>query len=341
MANLAEAAEETEPEAEGRAAGDLFEYDIKQSVTIGKNQSALVPILQARIDAEKVTVWSEGSDAPRRALWLTNSSGETLDAGSFNILESEVFAGEGLLDAVHQDEKRLISYAADPAVRIKVIDEPSDKPISKIIINKGVIITTHEQREKKTYKISNSDVALRQVVIEHAARSGWKLADNLKPVESTVSFHRFEVKVDPKQSAELVVEEYHPESARLELTDLDSDFVAVLTKQQRVTPAMDQAFRRILDQKNVIAGFETQLNARKQEVEAISKDQARIRENLKALKSSAEEKSLVLRYTRQLNAQEDRLAALSAQIASLQEKHQQAEERLDQTLNEITLSETF
>ena len=59
--------------------GDLFEYRIKQPVTIHKNQSALVPILQARVDAEKVTLWSSRQPRPLRALWLTNSSGLTLD----------------------------------------------------------------------------------------------------------------------------------------------------------------------------------------------------------------------------------------------------------------------
>jgi len=340
-AELSSAMEEEEPEAEAKGVGDLFEYDIKQNVTIGKNQSALVPILQAHVDAEKVTVWNDDSEAARRALWLTNTSGETLDGGTFNVLESETFAGEGLLEAVHQGERRLISYAADPAVRIKMEEESSDKPVSKVVIIKGMMTTIHEQREKKTYKISNSDVAARQVVIEHPARSGWKLADNLKPEESTPSFHRFKVQVGPKQSADLAVEEYHPKYSQVALTNLTSDFVAVLTKQQRVTPAMERVFRRILDQKNGIAGLEAQLNARQHEIEEISNDQARIRENMKALKGSAEEKTLVQRYTGQLNAQEDRLAALRSQIASLREKHQQAQEALDQVLNEITLTETF
>ncbi|PYV21196.1 MAG: hypothetical protein DMG24_20355 [Acidobacteria bacterium] len=115
--------EEEEPEAEGKGVGELFEYDVKQNVTIGKNQSALVPILQARIDAEKVTLWNEDSKEALRALWIMNASGETLDAGSFNVLESETFAGQGLLDPVHAGEKRLASYAADPAVRVRVEED--------------------------------------------------------------------------------------------------------------------------------------------------------------------------------------------------------------------------
>jgi len=210
-----------------------------------------------------------------------------------------------------------------------------------VVIYKGVMVTTRQQREKKTYRISNSDAAVRQVIIEHPARAGWKLADDLKPDESSASFHRFKVKVEPKQSAEIAVEEYHPEITELALTSLTSDQVAVLTEQKRVTPAMEQAFRRVLDQKTAIANLEAQLKARQQEIEGIGTDQTRLRENMKALKGSAEERALLQRYTRQLDAQEDRLAALRSQVSDLTEKREQAGGRLDQIMSEISLNETF
>lgn len=53
-AEVEEAREESEPVAEGNALGDLFEYKLKERVTIRKNQSALVPILQTDIAAERV-----------------------------------------------------------------------------------------------------------------------------------------------------------------------------------------------------------------------------------------------------------------------------------------------
>jgi uncharacterized coiled-coil protein SlyX len=341
LVGVAEKMEEELPEAEGKQIGDLFEYDIKQAVTIDKNQSALVPIVQARIAAEKVTLWNADSVAALRALWLTNTSGQTLDAGSFNVLEGDTFAGQGLLDALHPEEKRLVSYAPDPALHVQVEENFSEKPISKIVINKGVMLTTREQRQSKTYKLSNSDVTAREVILEHPARSLWKLADNLKPEESSASYYRFRVKVNPKQSAELVVEEHKPETATLALTNLTSNQVEVLTREQRLTPAMEQAFRRVLDQKNAIADLDAQLHTRQQEIDSLGADQARLRENMKALKGSAEEKALTERYTRELNAQEDRLAALHSQISELKGKREQAAQRLDQILNEISLSETF
>lgn len=112
--------------------------------------------------------------------------------------------------------------------------------------------------------------------------------------------------------------------------------MVLLTQQNRITPAIQDTFRRVLDQKNQLSSLETQIRSRQQEVEAITKDQARLRENMKELKGSAEEKALLQRYTRQLDSQEDRLNALSKEIAELQEKQE-----LDQMVQQITLDESF
>jgi hypothetical protein len=339
-------------EAESRGVGEMFEYSIKQKITIGKNQSALVPILQSHIDVEKVTLWSfqgdNGDDdsdeklgRPLRALWITNSSGLTLDSGSFNILEGDTFAGEGLIDTVRPSERRLLSYAADTAVHIKADRESSEKPVSHVRIAKGMMVLTREQREILKYTIRNSDTSPRQVVIEHPVREGWKLAEGPKPEETSASFYRFRVSVASAQTAELSVEEYHPQEASYQLTNLNNDQVILLTQQGRISPALQDAFRRILDQKNQVGSLETQLRARQQEMEAITKDQARLRENMKTLKGSSEEKALLQRYTRQLDSQEDRLNTLNKEIADLQERHTQAQQQLDQMVQQITLDESF
>jgi hypothetical protein len=328
-------------EAEAKAVGDFFEYDLKEKVTIGKNQSALVPILQARIDAEKVTLWNEDSDEPLRALWLNNTSGMEFDAGSFNILDEGTFAGEGMIDAVRPGQKRLISYAADSAVKIKVDDESSAKPYSRVVIAKGVMTLTLQAHKTKTYTISNADSAPRDVIIEHPARLDWELGVGVKPEETAVSFYRFRVKVEPRASGKLVVVEYQPQTMEVKLTNLSSDFIAVLTEQKRLTPEMEQAIKRVLDQKGVIAGFDEQIKSRQQEVASITADQGRIRENMKALKGTPEEKALLQRYTGQLNEQEDRLAALRSQTADLTAKRQQAADQLDKILAEISLDQSF
>jgi hypothetical protein len=328
-------------EAEGKTAGDFFEYKIKQKINIGKNQSALVPILQAHIEAEKVTLWNEGS-APLRALWIKNTSGQVLDAGSFNVLEADTFAGEGVLETILPDERRLLSYAGDSAVHVKYTADDTEKPFSRVRIAKGIMLLTKEQRRLNKFSIRNTDTDPRQVIVEYPAEEGWELTPSTpKPEESSESYHRFRVPVVAGKTAELTVESVHPEETRYELTNLDDDQVALLVQQKRMTPAMQQAFDRILKQKEKVDELGIQISERKRESDQIGTDQNRIRENMKALKGSSEEKSLLQRYVGQLDGQESRLATLRQESSDFTAQQNQARAELDRMIMEVNLDETF
>ncbi len=337
-------AEGEEPEAEAKGLGDNFEYKLKQKITIGKNQSALVPILQSKIDAEKVTLWTAGSDNVLRALWIKNTSGLTLDGGSFNLIDADAFAGEGVLETIHPDERRLISYAADPAVHIVDRTQEEERPVSRVRMTKGILIATQELRSSHKFVIRNADTAPRQVVIEYPVRSGWKLVDGVKPEETTANFYRFRVPVEAGKSGELLVEEYNPQDTRYELANLEDEQVKQLTllvADNRITPALKEAMQRVLQKKNDIARLEDQSSERKRQMEAIEKDQARLRENMKALKGSAEERALIQRYTRELDSQEDRLAALRKEKEDLESKQELVQKELETMVGQIVLDERF
>jgi len=216
-------AEGEAPEAEAKGLGDNFEYKLKQKITIGKNQSALVPILQSKIDAEKVTLWTAGSNDVLRALWIKNTSGLTLDGGSFNLIDANAFAGEGILETIHPDERRLISDAADPAVHIADRALEEQKPVSRVRMTKGILIATHELRSSHKYVIRNADTTPRDVVVEYQVRSDWKLIDTLKPDETTTNSYRFRVPVEAGKSSELLVEEYSPQDTQYQLASLEDE----------------------------------------------------------------------------------------------------------------------
>jgi hypothetical protein len=265
-----------------------------------------------------------------------------LDAGSFNVLEADTFAGEGVLETIHPDERRLLSYAGDAAVHVKYTDESSDKPYSRIRILKGVMTLTKQQRAASKFTIHNADTDSRQVIVEFPTQQGWSLAPGTpQPEESSESFYRFRVPVEAGKTGELTVETIHPEQETYELTNLDDDEITLLVQQQRMTPAMKQAFDGLLKQKEKIAGITAQINQRKQESDQITADQNRIRENMKALKGSSEEKTLLQRYVSQLDSQENRLATLRKEATEFTAQQNAASTELDRMIEEVNLEENF
>jgi hypothetical protein len=312
-AEVEEAREETEPIAEGNTLGDLFEYKLKERVTIRKNQSALVPILQTDIAAERVSLWSEslGVARPLRALWVNNASSLTLDGGSFSVLDSNTFAGEGLVEAIKPGERRLLSYATDLGLLVDAKLESAREHVTRVRIYRGTMTTTSEDREKKTYIVRNEDTTSRTLVIEHPARPEWKLReDGSKPEEKASGLYRFRLNVEPKKTERLVVNEAKPLYSQYELNAVTNDLIELLLRQKSINADIEKALRAITAQKKVVADFDAAIKEQQKAIDQIFSDQGRLRENMKALKGSAEEKTLLQRYTRQLDEEETQLDAL-------------------------------
>lgn len=329
--------ETTTTVAETQELGDLFEYKLKDRVTLRKNQSALVPILQARISAEKISVWNPAESSVLRALWIDNTSGLTLDGGSFNVLEEDAFAGEGLMDPIKPGEKRLLSYAADLGLLIDAKHKSQKQKITRVVIAHGAITQVSEERDERIYTIRNRDTSPRTVVIEHPSRPGWKLVDSPEPVESSASFHRFRLSADPKKTTTLTVKEYQPISTRYQLTNVTDSQIEFFLSQSAINGDVEKALRRVTAQKIAIGALDADIATRKTQIAAIAEDQQRVRENMRALKGSTEEKALVERYARELNSQEDRVQFLQREMLDLRQQRDAAQKSLNEMIENLQM----
>src|SRR5206468_10830784 len=133
----------------------------------------LVPILRHDVGADRVSVWNSRvpEGRPLRSLWLTNSSGSTLDGGSFSVLDAGAFAGEGLVDPMKPGEKRLLSYAIDLGVQVEPRNGDERQTVRRLTISRGTLVQQSEQSAKRVYTIRNNDTSERRIVIEHPLRA--------------------------------------------------------------------------------------------------------------------------------------------------------------------------
>jgi hypothetical protein len=325
--------------AQGQNLGDLFEYRVDGTVTIHKNQSALVPIVRADVGIERVSLWNERAGGPRplRSVWLTNSSGLTLDAGSFTVLEGSTFAGEGLVDSIKPGEKRLLSYAVDLGVQIEARRGDDQQRVSRIRINRGVAVQQSEQASRRVYTLRNNDTTARTVIVEHPIRPGWTLMKGAVPVETSLSAYRFAVQVEPKAVATLEVAERHPLDTNYSVSQLSDQQIAVFVRGSREDAQLAQALIPIQVKKAEIASVESEIEHRQAEANRIAEDQQRLRENMGALKGGAGEQQLLKRYVAQLNQQEDRIAVLRQENADLNQKLTRAQDELGSLIQTLTL----
>jgi hypothetical protein len=289
-----------------------------------------VPILSGDIDAEKVSLWNASSamSRPLRAVWVTNATGLTLDGGSFSVIDGDAFAGEGLMDSLKAGEKRLLSYAVDLGLQVDAKGETIPTKVSKVQFARGLMISTTEERLRRSYSARNEDTEPRTLVIEHPVRNGWTIGGTVTPAETTASWYRYRIPIQPKTSAMIVIDEVRPGQTQYAVTSITDDQVVVLVRDELISPAVEASLKQILAQKATIVRLDTEIQTKQREIQSIGSDQDRVRENMKSLKGSAEEKQLLQRYVKQLQDQEDRLETLRRELQSVTDDRQKAQAEL-------------
>jgi hypothetical protein len=310
---------------------DFFQYSLTQPVTIHKNESAMVPILQQDLPAEHVTLWSRNEPRPLRAVWLQNKSKLTLDSGSFSIFESGEFAGEGLLDPIHPGERRLLSYAADQAMRVKITDTQGKRTLHHLQIRKGLVVERHMDVTSITYSATNSADEDRVVLIEHPRHNnGWSLENGLKAAETTPDLYRFRLSVKAHGTEKLEVREHGPEYTQVSIDPNQNTNAYLLDLVKRV-PDVEAQLKPILDAQAKLADLDQSLAEAKTQEETAAKDEARDRENLTALKGN----DAARRFVEELNRAEDQLQSTRKHTADLEQQKAAAVENLRAQINAL------
>lgn len=330
--------QQTSQAARAQALGEQFEYRLRQPVTIRQNQSALLPIIHTEVEGEKVSLYNEksGERRPRLAVWLKNSSGLTLDAGSFAVIDGSAFAGEGVTETINPKEGRLLSYALDLGLEVTTNRGTERQRIERVEIHRGVMRLHAKVKEKKSYVVRNNDEKVRTIVVEHPVRAGWSLVETPPATESTASYHRFRIEAKPKTTTEFVVREENPQQTTYAIRNVTPEQIALWVRQKTIDSEIERALRGIVAKKNEIDGLNKRIAALEKDEKEIFTDQQRVRENLRRLGRTPEEAKLRQRYIRQLERQEDRLGTLRVERARLADVRAAAQKYLDGMLEKIS-----
>jgi hypothetical protein len=295
---------------------DFFAYNITDPVTIHTNESALVPILQSKVNVDRVTLVSYRNGAitqPLCALWLTNTTGLTLDRGSFSIVENGAFGGEGLLDPIHAEEKRLLSYAADQAVHVSTENDKTTNHLTQIRASKGVVNIHRADEHEVTFVIHNSAADRRTVVTEVPVIDGWKLL-NLKPDETTGTVYRFRTEVAPGETVRLHVPAQHSGFTTFYLSRTDDNQLAFMLNSTDHNAAFEAALQPVIDARHRVADAQTALNQTNSVLNDLRQDEERQRANITALNSA--DKASRDRFVHDLNQTEDKITAAQTELTT-------------------------
>lgn len=305
---------------------DLFEYSIRNTVTVKKNESAMLPFLQEKITARKLAIYSDTSRPnPLNAAEIVNGTGKTLDGGPITVYDAGAYAGEALVETIKANDKRFISYGVDLGTRIAVKPGSSSRIERQITAHRGVITTKAAQVDKTIYTIKNVDSKAKTLLIERAIRPNYHLIDTAKPVETTNDVYRFEVKLAANATVEFPVTEENIYDSSITLSNYTSDNLRVFIQNKNLSDNARKQIQGVLDVKTKLAALDAEAKRLDSEITTASREEERLRQNIESLSKVSGQQQVVQQYAAKLSASEtligtknDRVTQIGVERAALQ-----------------------
>ncbi len=322
--------------AQAGEVGNLFQYVIETPVKLPRRQSALIPIVNEAIEAEKVSIFNANVQEkhPLRGLKLVNSTGTHLMQGPITVFDDGSYAGDARILDLPPTGERLLSYAMNLDVEVARQTQPAPDRITTIRIVRGTLHVTRKNEQTTRYTIKNSGKNNERLLIEHPFANNWELKQPTEPAEKTRDLYRFDVEVEAAASEDLAVVEERTLVSTLALTNLDDNTIVMYSSRPQASPELKAALQEVVRRKTEIAKKVNERQVHEQAIRAIEQEQGRIRENMTRI---PRESDLYTRYITKFTEQEDEIEQARAAIRELQAQEQAMRQELNQFLQDLSV----
>ena len=294
--------------ASGREAGDQFEFTIKTPVTLPRRQSAMLPLVEGAVEAEKMLVFSPEKmkpydKHPAIAAKITNNTGMKLPAGAITVYDGGTYAGDSLIAFFAEDEKRIISFGEDMTVTGSLTWD-SGQEYCAVQIKSGIMKVDTKLIKTTKYRFHNASQETKALTVEHEILEGATLTKPVDFKEKTHDSYRFEIALPTGETLFDVVETKQLSHTTRILNKSDQEIERHISSAYLPTKVREQ-FKQAMKLKQVVNDQQEKAVNLKTRIDQLCKEQDRIRKNLEVAGSQTQQGQNYLARLAQQDAEID------------------------------------
>jgi hypothetical protein len=317
--------------------GDYYQYVIDHPVTLARQKSALLPIVNKDVEGRRVSIYNPGVHAkhPLLGLKFKNTTGMPLSQGPITVFEGSVYAGDTRVLDLQPDEERLVSYAVDLGTEVSNKSGNDTSRITSVKAVKGIVHTRTLVREERVYDVANRSTSDRTLLIEHPNRKGqgFKFTGQNQPKEEAADVYRFEVPIEAKKNLSYTVVEEREVENTVHLTNNADAQIAYFLNLKEAPASLKTKLQEALKVKGTWDKVRHDISTASTRITTISQDQKRLRDNMRELPKDS---ALFKRYLKTLEDQETEMDELQAKLKTLQTDEAKAKAAYDDFLANLS-----
>lgn len=314
--------------------GELFRYQIAEKVTLQRQRSAMLPILNDAVKGRKVSIYDPSAHAkhPLNGLHLENSTDLHICQGPVTVFDGGAYAGDALIGDMPPGAKRLISYAMDLEVEVAQEGRTTPDELVSVRIIKGAMLANYVRRRDRAYIARNDDKKPRTLLISYPYDANWKLLAPQDPYEKTRNQYRFALTLPPGETKRLQVSEEQIVKQEMSLGRLRGDRIAYFLKAPQVSADVVAVLKQLVQKQAALDALGVQFRAMGAQIKTISQEQDRIRKNMEQIDHGSD---LYARYLTKFSKQEDEIESLRGKMSELQARIQVETKALEDWLTSL------
>lgn len=327
------------------AAGQMT-FTFPEPVTLSAGNTLMVPFISESFPAERLWVYQPETDAthPLAAVELKNAGKGGLPPGILTLYDHSgaggglIHVGDAEMPLTPKGEHRFIPFALDADTNIDR-QTAQDRKLGLITVSRGVLRQKAVWLNKTTYTVKAPAEEERLIVIEHPRMPGWELVtpDNVegKP-EITPDSYRLRLRVAAGKTATLTVTLRRTEDESIALVTMEPEdlHMRVTAAGKDLPEDLRKALEKVISLRAAVYESDVKLQDIARERQAITDDQARMRDNIRAVGTTS---AVGKRYLDKMQKQEDRLATLQVSEDKLTAQKAEAQTALEAFIKTIEL----
>jgi hypothetical protein len=319
--------------ATGKAMGELFQYNVSAPVTVGRGQSAMVPIVSSMLKFKKDLIYNGQKMAthPVATMRFNNRTDLTLERGPVTVMEAGEYVGEAVLPFTTNEAEAVISYAVELGVHVKE-ELQTESRLESLQLQSAYLWQNFYDIRRTTYQVDNRTAQAKKVLIEHNRSGSYQLFDMTEPTEKTLDTYRYEVSASAGKITNFMVQERYLRASRMEIRNLSYQNLQQYFNDKFLDDHAYQELKGLLDLWAEISNLEKEIVAQEQQRGKIYQMQEQAQKNMVVLAKEGEEGALRSRYVQQISQSEEELNKIKNEISRMQADIKRKQQQIEQWL---------
>lgn len=354
--------------------GNLFEYVLKERVSIRGGQSALVPLIETKCPGGRVSVYSRRvrDKNTLAAVRLKNGTKAAFESGPASVYEKKNgrLVGEAMVESCRPGAQVFLPFSVelDCEARYEKKSGGATKTVLLTVVD-GVVRVTKATQQVEVYRFDNWKSKEMNLEVLHEIEGNYEVRKAFMTLKSNSADAdeggdddadggraryveaaeikdrkaRFQVDIPAGYRCTLTVKSQHKWMESKTVSNIcgaNRAMLAKLESEGAVDETMMTQFRAVIETQTAISKLENEVDRNQKEISQLIDSQRRIRENIASLSnlnasSAVKDNQLLARYLQSLGESEDKIESLQSLIDSAKLKIAEEQELLRKQISEV------